>query len=278
MLSAVALAVMLSLFMFFIAWMVQLITDNAAIGDVIWPLSILSTAWIMLEDRIPAFGDTTNASACVILVVTVWALRLSVYLYYDRFYKRSEEGRYKALRSEWGENFQKNIAKFYGAQIVLNIFLSVPFFLLATEEKYTPFATIIAYLALSFLCILGESAADFQLKKFKKNPKNIGKVCRVGLWNISRHPNYFFEWLYWITLGVLATIATGNWLSLLAPILITFSLFKVTGIPATEDQAVKSRGYEYVKYQEEVGMFFPKINFQKILSKINKLRGVDPRD
>ncbi len=41
----------------------------------------------------------------------------------------------------------------------------------------------------------GESAAAFQLQRFKSNPANRGSIRRVGLWRYSRHPNYFFEWL-----------------------------------------------------------------------------------
>ena len=58
--------------------------------------------------------------------------------------------------------------------------------------------------ALWLLALLGESLADRQLKFFKLNPQNKGKTCAAGLWKYSRHPNYFFEWLIWISYLIFA--------------------------------------------------------------------------
>ena len=107
------------------------------------------------------------------------------------------------------------------------------------------------------ISVLGESIADAQLARFRSNPANRGKTCRIGLWNYSRHPNYFFEWLHWWSYVAIAWSAPYGWTTLLAPALMWFFLFKVTGIPATEAQAVISRGDDYKLYQQTTSVFVP---------------------
>ncbi len=55
-----------------------------------------------------------------------------------------------------------------------------------------------------FVGIAGEGIADAQLKRFRDNPANKGKVCDAGLWRWSRHPNYFFQWFGWLAYPVIA--------------------------------------------------------------------------
>ena len=107
------------------------------------------------------------------------------------------------------------------------------------------------------LAIGGEAIADQQLANFKRDPGNRGEVCNVGFWRYSRHPNYFFEWLHWWSYVALALTAPFGWLSILAPIAMWFFLNRVTGIPHTETQAIKSRGDKYRRYQQTTSAFFP---------------------
>jgi steroid 5-alpha reductase family enzyme len=88
----------------------------------------------------------------------------------------------------------------------------------------------------------------------------MGRVCRRGLWNYSRHPNYFFEFVTWVGFAFLALSAPFgifNILGFIGPALMLGTLYKVTGIPATEAQALRTKGDEYAKYQNEVSEFFP---------------------
>jgi len=108
------------------------------------------------------------------------------------------------------------------------------------------------------ICIASvEAISDLQLHRFRQQPENKGEVCRVGFWNYSRHPNYFFEWLHWWTYVLLAITAPLGWLTILAPVAMWFFLNRVTGIPHTEIQAIKSRGDKYRNYQQTTNAFFP---------------------
>jgi steroid 5-alpha reductase family enzyme len=107
------------------------------------------------------------------------------------------------------------------------------------------------------VALAGESIADSQLKSFKSRPVNKGKVCQIGLWRYSRHPNYFFEWLIWVAYFVFALASPFGSLSILCPLLMLYFLFKVTGIPATEEQAIRSKGEAYCNYQRSTSVFVP---------------------
>jgi steroid 5-alpha reductase family enzyme len=105
--------------------------------------------------------------------------------------------------------------------------------------------------------VTGEAIVDAQLARFRSNPENRGKTCRQGLWNYSRHPNYFFEWLHWWVYLLISWPAPWGWTTAIAPLLMLFFLLKVTGIPATEAQALLSRGDDYRDYQRTTSVFVP---------------------
>jgi steroid 5-alpha reductase family enzyme len=105
--------------------------------------------------------------------------------------------------------------------------------------------------------VIGEGVADEQLAAFKRDPANRGRVCQRGLWNFSRHPNYFFEWFVWVAWALYALASPFGWGALICPALMFFFLFRVTGIPATEAQSLRSRGEEYARYQRTTSSFVP---------------------
>jgi steroid 5-alpha reductase family enzyme len=107
------------------------------------------------------------------------------------------------------------------------------------------------------ISILGESLADGQLAAFKRKPESKGHTCREGLWRYSRHPNYFFEWFIWIGYALVGLGADYGWLGFISQAFILYFLLRVTGIPATEAQAVRSRGDDYREYQRTTSAFVP---------------------
>ena len=95
------------------------------------------------------------------------------------------------------------------------------------------------------------------------DPANQGRVCDVGLWRWSRHPNYFFEWFGWLAYPVIALSIDHplsypwGWATLLAPVFMYWILVHVTGIPPLETQMLRSRGDRYRHYQSRTSAFFP---------------------
>jgi steroid 5-alpha reductase family enzyme len=106
------------------------------------------------------------------------------------------------------------------------------------------------------VAIAGESLADAQLAAFKRRAAK-GQVCDAGLWRYSRHPNYFFEWLVWVAYFLFALGSPHGWLAFVGPASILFLLLRVTGIPLTEEQSLRSKGDAYRRYQRTTSAFVP---------------------
>lgn len=236
-----------------ILWLVSLRTKNAAIVDVGWTFGLLTCAIVY---SIAAPGNSSR-KAIFLLMVGVWAVRLGGYLFFTRVWRQPEEGRYQQLRKEWKTNISLKFFFFFEFQALLDVVLSLPF-LLASVNSSTQVSWIeYAGLLLWAIAMTGEAVADAQLNTFKRDPANKGKTCRAGLWNYSRHPNYFFEWMIWVAWLIFALGSPSGWLAAICPALMLYFLFKVTGIPATEAQALRSRGDDYRQYQETTSVFVP---------------------
>jgi steroid 5-alpha reductase family enzyme len=91
----------------------------------------------------------------------------------------------------------------------------------------------------------------------KKNPENKGKNCEVGLWYYSRHPNYFFEWLIWVSYGLVSLASPYGYIGLISPVLMYILLTKFSGVPMSEELALKKRGDVFREYQRTTSAFFP---------------------
>jgi steroid 5-alpha reductase family enzyme len=252
-----------ALFLIFtITWAIQLRTNNAAIVDSVWSASfpLLAMIYFFITD-----GFETR-KVLMLVMVLVWGFRLATYLLI-RTLGHPEDVRYTALRKQWGARQNILMLRFFYFQAVLALLLSIPFALtmLNGSRKIKWIEWIGA--AIWLVAVNGESIADYQLRKFKSNPANKGKICGAGLWKYSRHPNYFFEWLVWVSYFVFALGSPWGWLSIICPLSILYFLLKVTGIPYTEAQMIKSRGQSFIDYQKSTSSFVP---LPKKLNVINK--------
>jgi steroid 5-alpha reductase family enzyme len=189
------------------------------------------------------------------VLVSIWALRLAGHLF-RRVHGRPEDGRYENLREHWGGH-QGKFFLFFQAQALIVMVFALPLLVAASNPLEGLRPSTVAAVMIWLIAVGGESIADRQLAAWVANPANKGRTCRVGLWAWSRHPNYFFEWLHWFTYALLAVGAPLGWLALCGPLLMFGFLYRLTGIPYTEAQSVRSRGDDYRAYQREVSAFFP---------------------
>lgn len=237
-----------------LVWIWAYRIKNAGVVDIFWAFNftvIAAVIWLMSDGYEPRKN-------LVCLLAALWSIRLGIYLLIRvGSHLQEEEGRYKQLRHEWGPNPDRTFFFFFQAQALSNIFLAIPFFIIAMNPSSKLTILEMTGAGLWFLSIIGEGISDRQLKQFKKNPANKGKVCEAGLWSWSRHPNYFFQFMIWVSVFVLALSSNYGWISIVCPLTIFYLIWKVTGIPMTEEQAIRSRGDLYRDYQRRVSVFIP---------------------
>ncbi len=238
-------------------YLVQRRTKDAGIVDAMWALSLASAA------EFAAITGAGEPARRVLMgaMVGVWGLRLGLHVLTDRVLKGGEDGRYAEMRERYGSRAQLFFAAVFAANTVLIVLLSTVFVIACADGHAAGGAALSVWqylgAALWVVGIGGEWIADRQLLAFKRDEGNKGKVCEVGLWRYSRHPNYFFEWVIWCGFAAAAVTGPHGWVAPLAPLLMLGLITKVTGIPPTEARSLKSRPDAYRRYQQTTSAFVP---------------------
>ena len=251
-----AIALSLAVLMAF-AWVVQQRTGNSGWVDTTWTFAVGlvgagSALW-------PAAGEGASARQWLVAgLVAVWSLRLGTHIAI-RTVGITDDPRYAAFAAEWGLNAPRRMFIFLQNQALGSVPLVFAIFVAAHVPVSALRIQDVLGATILLIGIAGEALADAQLRRFRHDPGNHGKVCDAGLWRWSRHPNYFFEWLGWLAYPVIGLSAgyPWGWASLLAPIFMYWILVHVTGIPPLEAQMLRSRGARYRAYQSRTSMFFP---------------------
>ncbi len=234
-------------------WVWHLRLRNAGVVDAGWTALVSGLAILYAN-----IGDGAwSRRSAIAWMMGSWGARLTVYLLYDRVFGRPEDGRYADLRRAHGDHANVWFFWFFQAQAAAAVFFSLPALLVAVnpEPRLSPLE--LTACGLWVVAFAGESTADRQLVRFKANLANRGHTCQAGLWRYSRHPNYFFEWILWMAYALVAVSSPWGWTAFACPAAMLYLLFKVTGIPATEAQALRSRGDEYRNYQRTTSVFVP---------------------
>jgi steroid 5-alpha reductase family enzyme len=221
------------------------------VADVAWGLGFVLLAWISFF--ISKGNDIRGTLVCVL--VSIWGIRLARHIH-KRNAGKAEDYRYLAWRKEWGKWFYlRSYGQVYLLQGAL-LFLIVTPVLIINQSVGR---------GLWFLDLLGvlvwgvgfyfESTGDAQLKEFIKDPNNKGKLMRSGLWQYTRHPNYFGEVTQWWGIWIIALSAPFGFIGIIGPITITFLILKVSGIPLLEKKMEENP--DFADYKAKTNMFLP---------------------
>jgi steroid 5-alpha reductase family enzyme len=228
--------------------------ENYGIIDILWTYSFLVVA--ILAAGFEAGWPVRRAA--IAAMVALWSLRLGTHVLVRVVRAHPQEDpRYGELRREWNTRFEAKMTGFFQLQAFSVGLLSLPFFAACHNPRPSFGAFELAGALLWLAGVGGEAVADAQLAGFKRNPAHRGKICQTGLWRLSRHPNYFFEWTTWLGYFVFACGSPWGWLGVISPACILYFLLGVTGIPMTERQSLRSKGEAYRTYQRTTSAFVP---------------------
>lgn len=232
-----------------ILWLLSIKKQDVSIVDSVWSIFFIIAGTYV-------FINTDNISARAIIVlslVIIWGTRLSAYITI-RHWGHDEDHRYQQIRERNQPGFKyKSLYLIFIFQATVAWLVSIPilYAIDSTQDiSYLDWIGIILWSAGMYY----ESISDYQLWKFKRNPDNKGKLLTTGLWAQTRHPNYFGEFL--ISWGYFCfAAATEAYLTIFAPIIMTFLLMKFSGAELLEKTMKHRDGYS--EYMNRTNAFFP---------------------
>jgi steroid 5-alpha reductase family enzyme len=203
-------------------------------------------------------ADGDPARKLLLLGMTVlWGGRLALHIGF-RSRGKGEDFRYAAMRARAPESFPlRSLVTVFLLQAVLIWTISLPAQVAQFSE--TPRGlTLLDFLGLALWAagFAMEVLADAQLQGFLADPANRGKAMTKGLWRYSRHPNYFGDSLIWWGIFLVAAATPRGWMTVFSPLLMTFFLMRVSGVPMLEE-ALAQRREGYREYMENTSSFFP---------------------
>ncbi len=241
------------------AWGVQRLTGVSGWIDAIWTFGVGAVGVVLALGMAASREAPSWRAVMVAAFAAAWSLRLGLHII-ARTVKSGDDPRYQKLAEDWGAAAPLRLFAFLQIQAVAGAVLALAVGLAASAAGPTARVQDAFGVALFAAAFLGEAAADAQIARFKADSANRGKICDVGLWRISRHPNYFFEWLIWVAFAILALGANWTgWLALPAPALMYWTLRHASGVPPLEAHMLATRGEAFRAYQARTPGFFPRL-------------------
>lgn len=234
-----------------VLWLVSVAIRDASIIDVFWGPLFVAIGWVLLA---VALDTVTPKQLLVVLLVTLWGLRLGFHLG-SRNLGMGEDDRYRIWRHHGGTNWWlTSLYRVYLLQGAIALIVATPI-VAAFRDGRPPewinwFGVPVWVVGFSI-----EAVADVQLTRFRTSPENSAAVLDVGLWRYSRHPNYFGDALQWWGLG-LVTFSGIAWWSFVGPLVMTLVFVNLSN--DVIERGLKKRRPEYAHYIECTSAFFPR--------------------
>lgn len=237
-------------------WAWSLRIRNASIIDLFWgPGFVLVAAAVWLLERPEGLYP-----AAIALMPTLWAARYASHIF-PRNWGHGEDPRYTKLRS-WARDeaafARLSLTKVFLLQGHVMVVVASPVIVALSLETPPPAPLLLPIgAAVWFAGLAIEWVADEQLKRFKADPANAGRILDAGLWAWSRHPNYFGDALMWWGVWLAACAHPIAAPSIVGPILMTHFLVNVTGA-ATLDKKMAREKPGYAEYMARTSGFIPR--------------------
>jgi steroid 5-alpha reductase family enzyme len=253
MLTLILQASLIILLLFTLLWIWSIVIKNVSIVDIFWGFGfVLVNAFFVFQT-----GELDARRILLLVLVTVWGLRLSIYIALRNIGK-GEDFRYKEFRRKYGPDRYWWISFFqtFLLQGLLMMIVSLPL-LGVNTGAHSNALNVFDYIAV-LVWLIGfafEAGGDFQLSRFKQNPRNKGKVLNTGFWKYTRHPNYFGDATIWWAYALLS-LAAGSYWQIIGSILMTLMIIKVSGVALLE-KTLNDTKPQYKEYIQKTSSFFP---------------------
>ena len=242
---------------FTLVFIIAQIKKNNGIADMAWGLGFVVVAASSL-----IFSQNCNwLSITISILVLIWGFRLFFYIAL-RNWNKPEDYRYVQMKEKWQTNIAfKSYIHVFVLQGILLFIISLPiqlsYYTTINISSVVQFILFIFGVALWIFGFYFEAAGDAQLKKFKQDASNKGKIMSSGLWKYTRHPNYFGESMMWWAIWIIsmAGFAWPGLAGFISPVLITYLLVFVSGIPMLEKKYKDDALFQ--AYAKKTSIFFP---------------------
>ncbi len=232
--------------------------DNSII-DRFYGITFVMTAWFMVFLHMQT-STLSPLTALILILISIWGLRLSSRIHLKNRKKGGEDFRYATWREEWMKKgkdyfYARSYLQIFVLQCVIISIVLLPFTLVVANPVSFSSALIPLGLLVWIIGFFFESVGDYQVDRFVKHKHAGGEqIMKKGLWKYTRHPNYFGESSMWWGLALIA-FSQSSALAFLSPLLITYLLLKVSGIPMLEK---RWKGLpEWEAYKSKTSAFFP---------------------
>lgn len=230
-------------------WILSFATRHYSHVDSMWSLFMAITGYVTAM----FVTDLSLRALLVLAAVTLWALRLSLFLTWRNWGK--EDHRYETIHQNNEPHFWfKSLYIIFAFQAILAWLISYPIYSAVSSQATLQWLDY-AGLAIFLVGLYWEVVADWQLMRFRAQPDHQNAVLNTGLWRYSRHPNYFGEALIWWGFALMAA-ADGDVFIWFSPVVMTFLLLKFSGVSLME-QTIHHRRPGYSEYVATTNAFIP---------------------
>jgi len=234
-------------------WIWSVIIKNVSIVDIFWGIGfvVVNAFYVFMS------GELNARKTLILTLVSIWGLRLAIYLAYRNIGK-GEDFRYQEFRRNFGPKryWWFSFFQTFLLQGVLIMIVSLPLLGINSSASFgdlngLDYIGIIVWL----IGFIFEAGGDFQLARFKRNLENKGKVLNTGFWKYTRHPNYFGDSAVWWSYAIFS-IAAGSYWQIIGSIIMTILIIKISGVSLLEKNLKESKP-QYRDYIQKTNSFFP---------------------
>ena len=235
-------------------WMVGLFFQNSSIYDPYW-----SVAPSVIIPLIAGHSGSLSVGVCLMIgVILFWGVRLTLNWAHTFENLDTQDWRYTKIKQGhprlWFVTNLFGIHLFPTLVVFLVMIPAIQFIVYAAKVN----VGVILSMLLCIGAVLLQLVSDTQMRHFRRDKRNVGKVMDRGLWKYSRHPNYLGEIFMWWGIYFMALFSgVSPWIALVGPLANTL-MFLGVSVPLMEDRLLGNKK-GYAEYKTKTGMLLPKL-------------------